>query len=242
MTQRRTCGRRWQLQRGFAEDSFDMGFGRDDEGEDINITALSAGDTVVLTQKNRYKAIAALRALGETAGLARVEDPEVVRLFLQAELVTVIPCKFLAGTNLRSLDLSVPLAITAIDDKFLQKCSSLESIDFSGLRNVTKIGQYFLYACKSLHTFEPFNFVGLSSVTSIGNRFLSSCTALASIEFSGLSNVTSLGDYFLSDAESLTSIDFAGLSGVTRTGSTFLEGCTSLETYDFPALRAIQDR
>ena len=247
---------------GFAEDSFDMGFGRDDEGGDINITALSAGDTVVLTQKNSYKAIAALHALGETdltpERLAIVEDPEVAQLFLQAEVVTVIPCKFLAGTNLRSLDLSAPLATTAIDDKFLQGCSSLESINLSGLRNVTTIGDEFLEGCTSLRSFEPFNFAGLSNVTNLGNYFLSGSWSLTSINFAGLSNVTSLGNYFLSDARSLTSIDFAGLgsvtslgdcfllncealtsaglSGVTRTGSRFLEGCTSLETYDFPAL------
>ena len=33
---------------GFAEDTFDMDFGGNGEGEDFNITALSAGDTVVL--------------------------------------------------------------------------------------------------------------------------------------------------------------------------------------------------
>ena len=35
---------------GFAEDSFNMIFGGNDEGEDINIKALSAGDTLLLTQ------------------------------------------------------------------------------------------------------------------------------------------------------------------------------------------------
>ena len=258
---------------GFAEDSFDMGFGRDDEGEDINITALSAGDTVVLTRNYKQEAIAALRALGETdlspERLTRVQDPKVARLFLQAEVVTVIPRIFLALTYLRSLDLSAPLAITAIDDSFLSGCESLTSIDFGGLSRVTSLGQSFLANCTMLPSID---FAGLGSVTRIGHCFLSDCTALASIDFSGLRSLTSLGRWFLSGCTeltsidfagldsvtslghsffsgctALTSIDFAGLSGVTqieepRIGETFLEGCTSLETYDFPALRAIEGR
>ena len=46
------------------EDSFRMGFGGKEEGEDI--TELSAGDTVVLTKTMKYEAISALHALGET--------------------------------------------------------------------------------------------------------------------------------------------------------------------------------
>ena len=89
---------------GFAEHSFLMSFGNG-EGEDINITALSAGDTVVLTQMDKEKAVAALRALGmrdlTPERLALVEDPNVARLFLQAELVTAIPSRFLEKNNLR---------------------------------------------------------------------------------------------------------------------------------------------
>ena len=48
---------------GLCEDSFHMGFGGKEEGEDI--TELSAGDTVVLT-KSTYQYVNKLRALGET--------------------------------------------------------------------------------------------------------------------------------------------------------------------------------
>ena len=199
---------------GFAEDTFGMDFGGNGEGEDINITALSAGDTVRLTQTKKQESIAALRSLGERdltpERLARVDEPKVAQLFLQAEVVTVIPSKFLVKANIRSFDLSAPLAITAIDDYFLSMCTSLESINLSGLRNVTKIGAFFLFNCTSLRTFEPFNFAGLSSVTSVGNYFLTNCTALASIDFAGLGSVTSVGDDFLANCTALTSIDFAG--------------------------------
>ena len=228
---------------GFAEDSFHMDFGGNGEGEDINMTALSAGDTVVLTRNYKQEAIAALCALGETdltpKRLGWVTDPKVAQLFLQAEVVTVIPYKFLSRTTLRSLDLSVPLAITAIDNYFLANCSSLESINFAGLSSVTTLGYNFLSYCTSL---TSINFAGLSSVTRLGDFFLSYCTSLTSIDLSGLSSVTSVGSDFLYGCTALTSIDFAGLSGVTQVGCRFLEGCTSLETYDFPALRAIEGR
>ena len=49
---------------GLCEDSFRMGFGGKEEGEDI--TELSAGDTVVLTKSTKYQSVETLRALGET--------------------------------------------------------------------------------------------------------------------------------------------------------------------------------
>ena len=61
---------------GFAEDTFDMRFGGNGEGEDINITALRAGDTVRLTQTKKQEFVVALRSLSETdltpARLARM--------------------------------------------------------------------------------------------------------------------------------------------------------------------------
>ena len=255
---------------GFAEDSFDMYVRGNDEGEDINIKALSAGGTVVLTQSKKQESVAALHALGETdltpERLWSVKDPEVAQLFLQAEVVTVIPPSFLSRTNLRSLDLSAPLAVTAIADYFLFQCSSLESVNLSGLRNVTTIGAHFLRDCTSLRTFEPFNFAGLGSVrklgdcflsgcesltsinfaglgrvTSLGDCFLSGCTSLTSIDFAGLGSVTSLRDYFLLECTALTSISFAGLGSVTRLGIYFLSDCTSLTTIDFAGLSGVTE-
>ena len=49
---------------GLCEDSFRMGFGGKDEGEDIR--ELSAGETITLTKSLKYEAISALHALGET--------------------------------------------------------------------------------------------------------------------------------------------------------------------------------
>ena len=221
---------------GFAEDSFGMRFGGNDE-EDINITALSAGDTVLLTETKKQESIAALHALGETDltpnRLERVQDPKVAQLFLQAEVVTATPRWFLAHTTLSSLDLSAPLATTAIGDCFLARCSSLKSVDLSGLSNVTHIGENFLESCMALETID---LSGLSNVTHVGKFFLSDCTSLTAIDFAGLSSVTSLGNCFLSRCKSLTSIDFAGLGRVTSLGEYFLLECTALTSIDFAGL------
>ena len=91
---------------GLAEDSFHMGFGGKEEGDDI--TQLSAGDTMILTKTKKVEARAALHALGErditAERLVTVEDPEVACLLLQAEVATVIPNRFLAHTSLTALD------------------------------------------------------------------------------------------------------------------------------------------
>ena len=73
---------------GLAEDSFHMGFGGKEEGDDI--TQLSAGDAIILTKTKKVEARAELHALGETditaERLEEVEDPEVACLLLQAEV------------------------------------------------------------------------------------------------------------------------------------------------------------
>ena len=116
---------------GLAEDSFHMGFGGKDEGEDIR--QLSAGDTIILTKAKKYAARAALHALGETditaERLEEVDDPEVACLLLQAEVATVIPNKFLSGSSLTRLDLSSVSCVKEVDDAFLYGCTTLTSIE-----------------------------------------------------------------------------------------------------------------
>ena len=116
---------------GLAEDSFHMGFGGKDEGDDI--TQLSAGDTIILTKATKYAARAELHALGETditaERLGEVEDPEVACLLLQAEVATVIPDDFLSGSSLTRLDLSAVSCVTEVGDTFLCDCTLLTSIE-----------------------------------------------------------------------------------------------------------------
>ena len=160
---------------GLAEDSFHMGFGGKDEGDDI--TQLSAGDTIILTKSKKFVARAALHALGEditAERLVTVEDAEVACLLLQAEVATVIPNRFLART---------PLAQTA-----------LTALDLSAVSCVTEIGDEFLYQCTSLTSLD---LSGLTRVTRIGNSFLLSCSSLTAVDLSPLSNVTHIDDWFL---------------------------------------------
>ena len=81
---------------GLCEDSFHMGFGGKEEGEDI--TQLSAGDSVVLAKTQKYKAITALHALGvqdiTAERLFVTVSPKVACLLLQAEVTTTVPKGF----------------------------------------------------------------------------------------------------------------------------------------------------
>ena len=247
---------------GLAEDSFHMGFGGKEEGDDI--TQLSAGDAIVLTKSKKFVARAALHALGEditAERLVTVEDPEVACLLLQAEVATVIPNRFLAHTSLTALDLSAVSCVTEIGHEFLYRCTSLTSIDLSGLicltrigssfldsctsltavdlsplRNVTHIATYFLAYCTSLTAVD---LSPLRNVTQIDNRFLYNCSSLTSVDLSPLSNITQIGTRFLSDCRSLTAVDLSSLSNVTRIGTSFLSDCKSLTELDLSPLSRV---
>ena len=240
---------------GLCEDSFRMGFGGKEEGEDI--TELSAGDTVVLTKSTKYASVKKLRALGETdiseARLATVKDPEVASLLLQAEVATVIPNYFLAQASFTRLDLSAVSGVTRIKDGFLYSCRSVETVDLSGLCNVTHIGDYCLSSCTSLTSLDVSGFTGvtvigksflggtgvtnldlshMTSVAEVGANFLSQCESLDSLDISGWRSITHIEDGWMQECSALTTAHFSGMSNVSRIGRYFLQDCTSLTILD----------
>ena len=209
---------------GLPEDGFVMSFGGEAMDEGYDMTQLSAGDTVVLATTKKFEARAALHAVGETditaERLQSVEDPEVVRLLLQAEVATVIPDGFLLRVSLTSLDLSAESVVTQIGHCFLMSCHSLTSINLSGLIHVTQIGRSFLCGCQALRTLE---LPSLSRVTQIEGRFLYGCAALCSVDLSSLRSVTRLAQSFLLGCEALRTLDLTPLHSVTQIGSSFLQ-------------------
>ena len=231
---------------GLAEDSFRMGFGGKEEGEDI--TELSAGDTIVLSDSKKYTAIAALRALGKTdltADMLKVvKDPAMACLLLQAGVATVTPKGFLYLARLTEFDLSVASVLTAIDAGFLPRCTSLTRVDLSGLTNVTRIGACFLQDCSAL---TELDLSGLVSVKQIGNDFLRKCSALATLDLSALAGVAQIGNCFVSYCTSLESLDLSPLGEVMYIGTGFLQcsialkidvsRCSSLVERNVPAVR-----
>ena len=246
---------------GLAEDSFHMGFGGKEEGEDI--TELSAGDKVVLTKTTKYEAIAALRVLGETditdERLKKVTDPKVASLLLQAEVVTAIPDSFFKGSAVTCIgsscvsivddirDTSLPHCdtildlpklpfVTAIGRRFLSDCTMLSTVDLTDMQAVTSIGDYFLCDCTTLSTVD---LTGMQAVTSIGNNFLRNCTTLSTVDLTGMQAVTSIGDNFLAGCTKLSSVDFTGMQAVTSIGNYFLVGCTKLSTVDLTGMQAV---
>ena len=219
---------------GLAEDSFHMGFGGKDEGDDI--TQLSAGDTIILTKSKKFVARAALHALGEditAERLATVEDAEVACLLLQAEVTTVIPNRFLARTSLTALDLSAVSCVTEIGDAFLYGCTTLTSLDLSGLTRLTRIGESFLSECMSVTTVD---LSPLRNVKQFNDRFLFNCRCLTELDLSPLSNVTHINGWFLAFCTSLTAVDLSPLCNVTQIDGLFLYLCRSLKVVDLSPL------
>ena len=224
---------------GLCEDDFHMEFG----GEEVeDITQLSAGDTVVLTEAKakKYEAIAALHALGErdiTAGrLQVVTDAEVAILLLQAEVATVIPDDFFENSAVTSINFSNVSVVDVIGKGFLSQCTSLTAVDLSGLSALTRIEDQFLYSCRALTTV---NLTGLRAVTTIGAGFMYQCTALTTVDLSSLRSVTTLGKFCLADCTALTEVDLSGLSALTRIESFFLFSCSALTTVNLTGLRAV---
>ena len=224
---------------GLCEDDFHMEFG----GEEVeDITQLSAGDTVVLTEAKakKYEAIAALHALGErdiTAGrLQVVTDAEVATLLLQAEVATAIPDGFFVFSEVTSIDFSNVSVVDVIGEGFLQYCRSLTAVDLSGLSALTRIEDYFLSSCSALTTV---NLAGLRSVTTIGSWCLANCTALTTVDLSGLSALTRIEDYFLYSCSALTTVNLIGLRAVTSIGKYCLARCTALTAVDLSGLSAL---
>ena len=225
---------------GLCEDGFHMEFG----GEEVeDITQLSAGDTVVLTEAKakKYEAIAALHALGErdiTAGrLQVVTDVEVATLLLQAEVATAIPDDFFFQSSaVTSIDFSNVSVVDVIGKGFLHHCTSLTAVDLSGLSALTRIEDYFLSWCPALTTV---NLTGLRAVTSIGASFMKKCIALTTVDLSSFRSVTTIGKWCLAECTALTAVDLSGLSALTRIESCFLAWCPALTTVNLTGLRAV---
>ena len=221
------------------EDGFDMSFGGKLLAEGDYITQLSAGDTVVLTKKTLVKtkspkddAIAALRDLGEreltSERFEGLTDPNLVHLFLQAEVVTEIPNHFLQCGRFSELDLSGVPGVTRLCSGVLANCNALHTADLSGWSNVTHIESFLLNSCSALQTVD---LSGWSNVTYIGSYFLQGCRALTRLDLSG-SKVTLIKHCFLANCTSLTALDISGWNNVTRVGEFFLYNCSALTTLD----------
>ena len=224
---------------GLCEDDFHMEFG----GEEVeDITQLSAGDTVVLTEAKakKYEAIAALHALGErdiTAGrLQVVRDAEVATLLLQAEVATAIPDYFFRYSEVTSIDFSNVSVVDVIGKGLLYECTSLTAVDLSGLCALTRIEDEFLSWCPALTTV---NLTGLRAVTTIGAHFMRRCTALTTVDLSSLRSVTTIDKWCLASCTALTAVDLSGMSALTRINDCFLSSCRALTTINVTGLRAV---
>ena len=92
-------------------------------------------------------------------------------------LITVISEGFLSGcTGLTSLDFTPMCNVTALPEWFLEGLTGLTAINFSGFKNgVTELPIGFLGNCSSLETLD---FSGLGGVAEMPMGFLKGCSSL----------------------------------------------------------------
>ena len=152
--------------------------------------------------------------------------------------MTTLPPRLLARllafiSELKTVDLSPLLQVTAVQDSFLQGCSGLRNVDLSPLSQVTVIQSFFLSRCKGLTTID---LTPLSRVCEIGECFADECISLTSIDLAPLSNVTVIGGSFLQGCFGLTEIDLSPLSQLTVIEENFLRGCMGLTSIDLSPL------
>ncbi len=112
--------------------------------------------------------------------------------------------------------------VTSIGDTAFCRCSTLESVTFSG--NVGSIGYYAFAVCGAL---ESVTFSG--DVGSIGFAAFGSCIALENVTFS--SNVGSIGGGAFSGCKALESVTFPGDVGNIENNA--FERCSALTTLTF---------
>ena len=181
---------------GLCEDSFHMGFGGKDEGEDI--TQLEPGATITLTMTPKFEALTALHALGErditAERLQQVRDPKVASLLLQVEVATAIPDEFFSESEVTRIVFG---CVSDVDDN----CGT--TLHLPALPCVTAVGHCFLYRCTTLATVD---LSSLQAVTTIGGHFLYGCTGLSTVDLSGLQAVTKVGACFLLEVPALKTI------------------------------------
>jgi hypothetical protein len=159
------------------------------------------------------------------------------KIILRGNTIKTIGDNFLSNcSSLISLDLSGLNNIITINDFFLGNCSSLTSLDLSKLNDITIIRFGFLYGCSSLISLD---LSGLNNVIIIGKYFLAYCSSLTSLNLSGLNNVTTINGRFLHDCSSLTSLNLSGLNNVTTISSKFLECCSSLTSLNLSGLNNV---
>ena len=108
---------------------------------------------------------------------------------------------------------------------FLHSCSMVVSCTIAD-PNITRIGESVIARCSSLTSLD---LSGMGAVTEIGDDFLDHCHSLIYLNMSGMGAVTRIGDGFLADCFSLTSLDMSGMEAIAVIGDRgFLQNCPSL--------------
>ena len=158
--------------------------------------------------------------------------PSTVRHVVVYANMVEIPSSFLERcSSLLTLDLSTLSLLSKVRWSFLSGCTGLTKIDLNPLSQVTMIQRYFLEGCTGLTALD---LSPLSQITIVDVGFLQGCTGLTTVDLSPLSQVTVIPWHFLQGCTGLTALNLRPFSLVTEVQGELLEGCTGINTVDNP--------
>ena len=135
---------------------------------------------------------------------------------------------FYACSSLTSVDVSGMVNVTDASDMFYN-CSLLSSVDVSGMTAVTNANGMF-YNCSSLSSVDV---SGMTAVTNANGMFYN-CSSLTSVDVSSMVNVTDAGGMF-NNCSSLTSVDVSSMVNVTNASGMF-GNCGTLTSVDVSSM------
>lgn len=158
---------------------------------------------------------------------------------LNPSMSSTMRCMFYGCSSLESLDLS-GLNTENVTDMYglFSRCTKLTSLNLSGLnmRNVTNMG-FMFNDCSSLKSLDLSD-LNTENVTDMGCMFYG-CSSLESLDLSGLNteNVTYMYGLF-EDCSSLKNLDLSGFKIDNVQGLNFMfGGCSSLENLDLSGFK-----
>jgi hypothetical protein len=141
-------------------------------------------------------------------GLVSMEDCEAP--------VAELGSDFLVRCNPSVLDLSDMKKLRNIWASVFHGCSSLTSINLSGLVNLEEIGAYFMFKCAALSSIDLSH---VKKLNKIGIKAFYGCAALQSAKLTCLDTMEEVGEAFRKDCTRVPAADLAKFKALKKTAS-----------------------
>lgn len=149
--------------------------------------------------------------------------------------VTEIPDDFFYAKKISEL-MYLPSTITKIGNNFMGQCTSIETLNLTGLESVKSIGSFFL----SGGLFKNVTITGLKNVTEIGEYFMLNCESMITLNLRGLESVKSIGDHFLQNNRGLETLQLSKLEHLETIGNNFMYSCWKIKSIDLTSCKRLK--